>query len=225
MPGIKTLKEIEKITKACQITDQAFSKIIAALKKGKFKTEKQVASFFINTIKEQGGYPAFRPIIASGKNSVEIHHRPSGKLKKGFLIIDIGATYKKYRADMTRTVYLGKPAKKEVEPYNLLLKVQKNAIEQTRLNKKFSTLEKAARKQLGKYNEYFTHRLGHGVGLKVHEAPDFRKHKIQNNQVFTIEPGIYIPDKFGIRIEDTVLFKGKPIILTKSPKDLIKINY
>ena len=108
--------------------------------------------------------------------------------------------------------------------YNLLFEIQNDAINQVEENKKCSELYDFVNTSLGKYKNNFIHGLGHGVGVEVHEMPNLTlnsKDKIKNNMVFTIEPGVYFPKKFGIRIEDTILFKNKPIALTKTSKDLL----
>ena len=117
----KTSKEIKYITKACKITDFTFKQALKELKKNKFKTEKELALFLEKTIRKQNANLAFRAIVASAKNSAEVHHKPSGKLKKGFLMIDLGAKYKNYCCDMTRTIYLGTPTKTEEALYNKVL--------------------------------------------------------------------------------------------------------
>ena len=125
---------------------------------------------------------------------------------------------------MTRTIYVGNPGKKEIGIYNMLLKIQNDTIQQIKENKKCSELYDFVNTKLGKYKKYFTHGLGHGVGVEIHEMPNISlnsKDRIQNNMVFTIEPGIYFPKKFGIRIEDTILFKNKPIVMTRTSKDLL----
>jgi len=125
-------------------------------------------------------------------------------------------------------LFLGIPRKEEKKFYELLLEVQTETIKQISLGRLFSNLDRFARKHLGKYSSYFIHSLGHGIGLDVHELPSLspeNKHKIEDNQVFTIEPGIYFPKKFGLRIEDTVLFNGKAKVLTRSDKKLVKVKF
>lgn len=155
------------------------------------------------------------------------HHEPSNtKIKKGFCVIDFGVKYKGYCSDITRTICIGKPSDKEKETYNSLLAIQKNTINQIRSGKKCSELYDFVNNSLGKHQKYFTHGLGHGVGTQIHEMPNLSlnsKDRIKNNMVFTIEPGIYFPGKYGIRIEDTIFFKNKSILLTKTAKDLIII--
>ena len=168
---------------------------------------------------------AFKTIVASGKNSSFPHHTTKNKkLQRGFCIIDYGVRYKGYCSDTTRTVYLGKPSKKEVEIYNKVLQVQKDAIFMLEPGKTCGEIDASVRKVLG---DRFTHGLGHGVGIEIHEMPSFQpdsKHVLENNMVFTIEPGVYYESIYGIRIEDTVLLKGKAVCLTKAPKGLLRIG-
>ena len=220
---IKTEKEIQYLKIACQLADKIIQKAIKNFKS--FKTESGAAAFLEHEAKKLGLGLSFEPIVASGSNGSMPHHEPSNtKIKKGFCVIDFGVKYKGYCSDITRTIYVGKPSSKEKEIYDMLLKIQRETINQIRLNKKCSELYNFVSRNLGKYNKYFTHGLGHGVGVEIHEMPSLSlnsKDTIQNNMVFTIEPGIYFPKKFGIRIEDTILFKNIPIPLTKTAKDLI----
>ena len=178
--------------------------------------------------KKKGCEIAFPTIVASGINSSEVHHNTSNdKLKRGFCIIDFGIRHKNYCTDTSRTIYLGKPSKKEIEIYNMLLRVQEDAIRKIKPNMKCSCLHKEVKKNLGKHAKLFTHGLGHGFGIMVHELPsliDDSKDKIKENSVFTIEPGIYFRN-FGIRIEDDVLVaKGKVEVLTRASKELTIIK-
>ena len=220
---IKTAKEIQYLKKSCRYADNILKKTIKNFKN--FKTESEVAAFLEYETKKLGLELSFNPIVASGSNGSMPHYEPSNiKIKKGFCVIDFGVKYKGYCSDMTRTIYVGNPGKKEVEIYNLLLKIQNDTINEIKENKKCSELYDFANKNLGKYKDNFTHGLGHGVGVEIHEMPNLSlnsKDRIQNNMVFTIEPGIYFPKKLGIRIEDTLLFKDKPIVLTKTSKDLL----
>ncbi|MBT4804711.1 M24 family metallopeptidase [Candidatus Woesearchaeota archaeon] len=224
----KTNEERKCITKACQITDFAFQELIKELPKKRLKTEQEVADFLERKIKSRGGELAFPTIVAMGKNAAVPHHLTSQQiLKRGFLLLDFGAKYDYYCADMSRVLFLGTPNKEEIKMYNLLLEAQKGAIKQIEENKSFIELDKFARKQLGKYSSYFIHSLGHGLGLDIHEKPSYLKesnYKIKYGQAFTVEPGIYFPGKFGLRIEDTVIFDGKVNVLTKSNKELIKVK-
>ncbi|MBR9683706.1 M24 family metallopeptidase [Candidatus Woesearchaeota archaeon] len=223
----KTPQEITLLKKAAKLTTLAFKQIVRDLKTGKFKTENDIKKFLQKFAKENNTKLSFPPIIATGKNSINPHHPTSNtKLVKGFLLIDMGICYQNYCSDMTRMLYLGKPTEKEKELYTFLLQVQKQTIRNIRLQQKTGYVEKQTRKALGRYARYFIHSVGHGVGKRIHELPLFRlkcEHIIQKNQVFTIEPGIYLKD-FGLRIEDTLLMKRRPVILTRFSKKLISIN-
>ncbi len=222
----KTKEEIKIIKKGCRISDEILKKCFKIFKK--FKTEAEVKAFLEYEAKKKGCELAFPTIVASGKNSSEVHHQTQDiKLKNGFCVIDFGIRYKNYCSDTTRTIYIGKPSKNEIEIYNLLLDTQKEIIKKIELNEKCSELFKEVSKNLGKYGKYFTHGLGHGLGIKIHELPNLTeksKDKIKENTVFTIEPGIYFKN-YGIRIEDSVLAaKNKIEILTKLPKNLLTID-
>lgn len=222
----KTSEEVEKIGKACAITDKAFTALLKELPRRKLKTEREVVDFLEAQFRKQNAEPSFPTIVAMGKNASIPHHIPDDtKLTTGFLVIDFGAKYQHYCADMTRTIYLGKPSQKEQQLYELLQTAQQQAIESVRQGKTFFNLDQGVRRQLGKYSKYFTHSLGHGIGLEVHEAPTFsdKKAKVLENTVFTIEPGIYLPGKLGIRIEDTLVWEGRVKVLTTSPKKLVVI--
>jgi len=218
----KTKEEIKIIKKGCRISDDILRKCFKNFKK--FKTEAEVKAFLEYEAKKKNCGMAFPTIVASGVNSSKAHHNTEDtKLKKGFCVIDFGIRYRNYCTDTTRTIYLGKPSKKEVEIYNFLLSIQRNVIKEIKLGKKCSELFIYVKKGLGEYSRYFTHGLGHGFGVKIHEFPDLTeksKHKVKENSIFTIEPGIYLKN-FGIRIEDDVLVtKDKVEILTKVGKVL-----
>ena len=187
----KTSQECKCISKACQITDYAFSELLKKIKT--LKTEQDVADLLEKKIKEKNGELAFPTIVAMGKNAAIPHHLTSNqKLKRGFLLMDFGAKYDNYCADMSRTIFLGTPNKPEIEKYNLLLGVQENAIKNVKENIQFSELDKFARKQLGQYSSYFIHSLGHGLGLDIHEKPSYleeNKYKIEAGQALQLNRG------------------------------------
>ncbi len=220
---IKTETEVKYLRKSCSYADKILQKSIKNFKS--FRTESEVAAFLEYETKKLGLGISFNPIVASGSNGSMPHYEPSNsKIKNGFCVLDFGVKYKGYCSDITRTIYVGRPSKKDKEIYNFLLNIQKNTINQVKNNRKCSELYDFVNKSLGKYGKNFTHGLGHGVGVEIHELPNLTlnsKDKIRNSMVFTIEPGIYFPKKFGIRIEDTVLFKNKTEVLTKTTKDLL----
>ncbi len=216
---------MQNTRQACKITDRILEECIKNIKT--FKTEKQVYNFLIKRTKQYKCKLAFSPIVASSKHSSIMHYKATNsKIKKGFLVIDFGVKYNGFCSDETRTIYIGKPAKKEIKDYNKLLKIQKKIISMIKPGKYYCDLDIKARLLLGKDKIYFNHSLGHGVGKKVHSDPKINsasKDKIKINDMITIEPGIYKKD-YGIRIEDTILVKNKPIILTKTDKNLVCIN-
>ncbi|MDE2031337.1 MAG: M24 family metallopeptidase [Patescibacteria group bacterium] len=229
MPQIKTKEEILKIKKACNLTDNIFSNILQ--NNLKMMTELELRDFILSEIKKRGLRPSFKPIVTSGPQAGnEIHpFNPTMKKLSGFVIIDFGVVYQKYMSDMTRTIYVGTPSQKEKDTYNKLLTSQIGAIKMGKIGARCSDLDLYVREFLGKDNKYFIHTLGHGVGTRIHESPRlyFKKTrpKLKENMIITIEPGIYIKNKLGIRIEDTCLITKKRCIpLTKSPKELIVIK-
>jgi len=202
------------VKKACDISSEILNDCIKNIPN--FKTEKDIYLYLIRETRKRKLRLAFKPIVAN--NNPEIHAKPRDiKLKKGFLIIDFGVKYKGYCSDITRTVYLGNPSKREEDIYNLVLDVQKNSIRKIKPNVKCFDVDGYARKSFGRYKKYFLHSLGHGVGKKVHKSPKISpksKNLFKKGQIFTIEPGLYFKNKFGIRIEDTIILKEKPEILS-----------
>lgn len=220
----KTQREIVLIQKASAIADQSFQSLMQHFSLKRFPTEISLAIFLQQQFQELGGDCAFPTIAACAANGAVPHHQTSvQKLKSGFLVLDFGASFKNYCTDMSRTIYLGKPSVAERKLYECVRNAQQQAIDAVEEGKLFSDLDIVARKGLGRYAPNFIHSLGHGIGLEVHEAPVFAasmQQKIAHYQVFTIEPGIYFHGKCGVRIEDTLVFKKKPIVLTRSSKEL-----
>jgi len=224
----KTKEELLSIKKACELTSTSFQSLCQELTKKTLHTEQDVALFLESFIRKRGGTIAFPTIVAIGKNAAIPHHCTStAVLSRGFLLLDFGARVNSYCADMTRMIFLGKPTVAEEEMYFLLLSAQEEAIVAVKENMPLSQLDKIARQKLGKHASTFNHALGHGIGIEVHEAPVFSNDKtvVQRNVPFTIEPGVYFPGKYGLRIEDTLVWNGKKVeILTKAPKGLIVIH-
>jgi Xaa-Pro aminopeptidase len=227
MAIIKTKEEILKIKKACRITDAIFEKVISDFN---FKTEGELRDFILSEIKKRGLKPSFPPIVVSGKRAGnEIHPQSTDNILSGFVIIDFGVIYEKYMSDMTRTVFVGKPSQEDEMIYNIILRGELLGIVNAKVNVSCAEVDDVVRNSLGKYKRYFIHMLGHGVGTKIHESPrlyfKLTKPKLKENMIITIEPGIYIKNKLGIRIEDTCLITTKGCIpLTHSSKDLIVIT-
>jgi Xaa-Pro aminopeptidase len=226
----KTQEEIGILRKACAITDEIMQKTLWRFKD--FKTESEAAAFMINETNKLGLAVSFKPIVASGKNAAEPHHEPNNKpLNRGFCVIDFGVKYKGYCADMTRTVYIGQPGEKEIELYHTVLNVQNQLIQMCTIGKSFIKINEKAHELFCEKSKYFTHLIGHGVGTEIHENPNPKKTpkrpvtKLLENSVITIEPGLYYPNKLGIRIEDDVLITAKgPEVITKTGKNLLIIK-
>lgn len=227
---IKTPKEIEFIKKAQAITDKAFSHILNFIKVG--KTEKEIAlelEFFMRKNGSQG--VAFDTIAVSGKNSSLPHGVPTDKpLEKGdFLTMDFGAVYEGYCSDMTRTVALGYVTEEQHEIYDIVLQAQLEALKNIKPNIRCKEIDKIARDIIANtgYGEFFGHGLGHSVGIEIHENPSFNtrdERPLKKGMVITVEPGIYLPDKFGVRIEDMVVITDEGFEnITESEKNLIII--
>lgn len=220
--AVKTKKEIANLRNACRIADGIVGKCLRNFRK--FRTEKDVVDFLDRETRKKGCVFSFPAIVASGHGSSQPHYVPKDvKLRKGFCVIDFGVRYKGYCSDMTRTIYIGKPKNNEKKIYEMLLKAQKELIREAKPGQGCSDIYKNSIKKLGKYSKYFIHGLGHGVGLEIHELPNLKpksNETVEENMVFTIEPGIYFKGGYGIRIEDTVLLYKKPVVLTKTPKSL-----
>ena len=222
---IKNDAEINSLKKSCMHADKILQKAVCNFKD--FKTESDVAAFLEYDTRKLGLETSFNPIVASGSNGSMPHYEPSRtKIKRGFCVIDFGVKYNGYCSDITRTIFVGKPSRSEKQMYDLLHSIQNESIEMANENLKCSKLYDFVLGRLGRYKANFTHGLGHGVGVEIHELPNLTlnsKDRIKNKMVFTIEPGVYFPKRFGIRIEDTILFERKPIALTKTSKDFIVI--
>lgn len=223
------MNKLQSIKKACKITDRTYSQVLKNIRIG--VSEKQIAKEVTKFIRSNKAQLAFKPIVAFGKNSFEIHHKPTNKkLNKndGFVLIDIGAKVNGYCSDMSRTVFFGKITKEQKKLYETVLKAQIKTLKLVRTNIKVYELDKIARDYIVKkgFNP-IPHSLGHGVGKKVHEKPKISpisSEILEDGTIFTIEPGIYIKGVGGVRIEDVFyLSKGKVIQLTKSPKKLLEL--
>jgi len=230
--SIKDKKEIEKIKKACQIGDECLKTITKLIKKG--ISEKELSFKIEYFIKEKKFDIAFSPIVAFDENSSFPHYNnkisPNKKLKnKGIILIDFGVKFKNYCSDITRVFFLRKPKNKFLNLYEKLLSTQEKTINFCQEGIMTKKIDFFCRKNLEKnlpdfYSYIYSHATGHGIGLEIHELPKISiksEEKIKNNQIFTIEPGIYIPKEAGLRIEDTILIKDDKIeVLTKFNKNI-----
>lgn len=226
----KDSEEIRKIKKAVRIADQAFSETLKYVKPG--VKEKDIAIELEYNMRFQGAdASAFDIIVASGQRSSMPHGKASGKkLRKGdFVTLDFGAVYQGYTSDITRTVVLGKATAKQKKIYDIVLTAQKKGCKAAKPGLACSRLDGVVREVIMKsgYGDNFGHGLGHGIGMIVHDHPTLNPRStdiLREGMVVTIEPGIYIPNWGGVRIEDDVLITASGgQILTKSPKDLLEL--
>ncbi|MBO5954069.1 MAG: aminopeptidase P family protein [Oscillospiraceae bacterium] len=229
--GFRAVKEdweLDLMRKAQQITDAAFSEVLAEIKVG--MTEKELCAELIYCLLKNGGEGlSFDPIVVSGPNTSLPHGVPGErKLQTGdFITMDFGVLYQGYCSDMTRTVALGYATDEMKEVYNTVLQAQLAGIAASRAGVTGKEVDCAARKVIedAGYGSYFGHGYGHCLGLEVHEEPRCSPSGevvMKAGMVSSAEPGIYLPGKFGVRIEDVVIFReGGCENITKSPKELI----
>ncbi len=231
----KDHQEIASIQQACELADLAFTYICGKIKPG--MTEKTVA-FELETYIRKANYDiSFPTIVAFGENAAIPHHHTGSRAlnKNEPLLIDFGVKLDNYCSDMTRTIFLGKATNEQKKAYHTVLSAQQKAINSLNHNLKnnletnASDIDKISREYILEQGyPNIPHSLGHGIGLQVHESPGLSpksKDILKNNIVFSIEPGIYLPDKFGIRIEDLFVIQNNSLHqLTNSPKNLIELK-
>lgn len=227
---IKDDEELSYIKKAAEIADNAFTHILSFIKVG--ITEIDIALELEYFMKRNGASSlAFSTIVASGKNSSLCHAEPSlKKIEQGdFLTMDFGCMFNGYCSDMTRTIVIGKADNKQKEIYNTVLKAQLEALSIVKEGLTGKEVDKIARDIIHEagFKGYFGHGLGHSVGLFIHEDPRLSPKGftiLKENMVVTIEPGIYVPDFGGVRIEDLICVKENGYVnFTHSNKELIEI--
>ncbi|HSW47602.1 MAG TPA: Xaa-Pro peptidase family protein [Candidatus Saccharimonadales bacterium] len=228
----KTENEISLIKKACEIGDKAYSYILKNLRIG--MTEKEIAFELEIYIRKTGANISFDTIVAFGANAAIPHHKTSDqKLKMNqCVLIDFGVKYQNYSSDMTRTFFFGKASSEDKKVYETVLSAQKKSIEY--IEKQLNSKQKAIATKVDGIARDFVVQEGyppfnhssHGIGLEVHELPHISNSKdpLENGMVFSIEPGIYLPDRMGVRIEDLFAIENNKLIpLTRSTKELLEI--
>lgn len=231
LDGLRTSKDREELSamvQAQKITDAAFGEILNYIRPG--LTEQEVAARLVYELLRRGARKvSFDPIVAAGANGSMPHAVPGETvIQKGmFVTMDFGCVYDGYCSDMTRTVAVGQPTQEMERVYETVLAAQKAGIAAARAGMPGRELDAAARKVIEEagYGDYFTHSFGHSLGLEIHESPNASPSEIRPLPVGTVisaEPGIYLPGRFGVRIEDVlVLEEGGCRDITQSPKNLI----
>ncbi len=228
--AIKTKEELTFIKKACEIAETAFIKLLPRIKEG--KTERQVAAMLEYEMKNLGADgTSFETIVAFGAHSAVPHHRTGDTpLKYGdVVLIDFGCTVEGYCSDMTRTFLYGDDGKKQAfkKAYAAVKEAHEKVLAEVESGMTAGEADAIARRYLEEvgFGDKFTHSLGHGIGLQIHEFPTLTKGRetvLKDGMVFSDEPGVYFEGEFGVRIEDTVtLQEGKIVSLTTTKKDLV----
>ena len=231
LASIKTEEEISYVKKACQIAEKAWLDVLPIIHEG--MTERELANELEYRFKKFGASgTSFDSIIAFGKNAAVPHHETGDtKLKKNqCVLMDFGCLYKGYCSDMTRTLFFGEPDEKFLKAYLAVLTAHVKCAEgitEGMLGKEADQIARDHLKSLG-YGKYFTHSLGHGIGVNIHEFPTLSpkgESALKENMVFSNEPGVYLDGKFGIRIEDSAyISNGKYKSFMKDDKALVVIN-
>ena len=222
MEGLRQVKdtgEVRKIREATRIAIAALNFIQKQIVPG--RTEIEIAGEIERFIRYQGGYSSsFEIIVASGENSAYPHHVSSERKIRNqeVILIDMGVDYQGYKSDLTRVFFLGKINTLTRNIYALVRNAQAEAIRKIKPGRQIKEVDAASRQLISGagYGDNFSHNLGHGIGLEIHEAPQICAREgslLEEGMIFTVEPGVYLPGKFGIRIEDMVLVTRKGVEL------------
>ncbi|MFQ6604876.1 MAG: M24 family metallopeptidase [Fidelibacterota bacterium] len=230
LAAVKDESEIAALKTAVEITDQVYQEVLPLIKVG--VSEKSIANELLIRYREYGDGEAYAPIVATGANGALPHAVPGDRtFQKGdFIVIDAAARYAGYHADMTRTPVVGEASEKHRQIYAIVKEAQQAGIAAVRNGVTCRDVDAATRDLITDrgYGEYYIHGTGHGIGLEIHTMPrmsPISEDSLKENYVITIEPGIYIPDWGGVRIEDDVVVKtdyGE--ILNKTTKDLVVLT-
>ncbi|MGB5946449.1 M24 family metallopeptidase [Paenisporosarcina sp.] len=228
MRVIKDESELDILRKAAEYADFAIEVGVSEIAEG--KTELEILTAIELALKKKGiAHMSFDTMVLSGPKTASPHGKPGDrKIQKGdFVLFDLGVIYKGYCSDITRTVSFGEPSDAQKEVYETVRKAEQAAVDAVKPGVRAMDLDKIARDVITQagYGEFFTHRLGHGLGISVHEFPSVTGNndmKLIEGMVFTIEPGIYDPSITGVRIEDDVVVTKDGVeVLTKYPKELV----
>lgn len=227
----KDEQEIELMRQAVAIAENSLRAVIPRIRMG--MSEKELASELVIQLFRHGSDPdlPFEPIVSGGPNGANPHAGPSSrKLQEGdLLVIDWGARYQGYASDLTRTLAIGEVDEESLRIHEIVQQANAAGIAAGKVGAACSEVDHAARKviEAAGYGEYFTHRTGHGIGMQCHEEPYIHKDNdaiLQTGMTYTVEPGIYLPGKNGVRIEDDVyLSEDGPVSLSSLERGVIKI--
>jgi len=231
---IKDSEEVRILKKASSIIDQMFELCTQTIKKGRSESDLQaiLMSFAIaNDMHDTGYRSTLNPLIIAGGPNGALPHAQVTKRKFAngdMIVVDLTLRYKGYVSDATRTFGLGSISKEARTVYEIVKESQRAGLAVVRPQKTCKSVDEICRKIIEKhhYGPHFIHSTGHGIGLDVHESPNITSKsttKLKKDMVVTVEPGIYIPNKFGVRIEDSVIVRDRPIIMHKFTKDLVVI--
>jgi Xaa-Pro aminopeptidase len=226
--AVKDEEEIAALREACAIGDRAFATLLGRITAG--RSERDLGFELEDLMRAEGAEaPSFETIVATGPHSAIPHHRPTDRLvaRGDFVKFDFGALYDGYHSDMTRTVVVGEPADWQREVYDVVRRSQQAGVDALAVDALVSDLDATARGVIDEagYGEHFTHALGHGVGLEIHEAPTLGSggsDRLADRMPVTVEPGVYLEGRGGVRIEDTLVVRASGTeLLTQTTKDLL----
>ena len=228
--AVKSKRERDLIADSQRITDDVFDYLLGFVKPG-MREQDIAAEIVYQHLRRGASAMSFDPIVASGPNSALPHARPTQRvLQQGdMVVIDMGCFNNGYASDMTRTIAIGEPGEEARAVYQVVLDAQLKALEAASSNMTSKELDNMARSVIedAGYGSFFSHSLGHGVGLQIHEWPSISwkaEYPLQPGMIITIEPGVYLPDQLGVRIEDLIqLTEFGNDNLTASPKELVVI--
>lgn len=229
---VKDKAELEVMRRSCTIACRALEDILPSIEVG--QREYEVAAAINAAMQRRGASgPSFTTIVASGPNSALPHHTagPRKLRRRDFVVIDYGASYRRYASDVTRTVVVGKPTAKHRDIYDTVARAQAEATAAVREGAEGKAVDKVARDIIdaSPYKGAFIHGLGHSLGLAVHDGGGLNpssKLVLRRGMVMTVEPGIYLPKFGGVRIEDDVVVRsrGGPEVMSDVPRDLIEVG-
>lgn len=227
LSAIKTLSQLNSIKRACSICEQAFVKTLPFIKEG--VSELEISGELEHNFKKLGANVGFETIVAFGKGS-SVPHYQTGSVRltnNTPILMDFGCRYEGFLSDMTRTFYFGNPTEEFVKVYEAVKGAHLLTAQTVKAGTTCSEADKVARgylKNFG-YDKYFTHSTGHGIGVKIHEYPTLNAKSntvLENNMVFSIEPGVYLEGNFGVRIEDTFTLENNNCVsLMTNDKELL----